>query len=137
MAKPMGPTGEFFKRRDEWRKRPMLMNQPRHATPNLGIALVAFGIYLVGEHSDEHHRPTSLCLTDNEAQSPREDKSLELAGSFSILYLNSPLDCKQALQSSLASSSLCTHTDSHSHDDAKLGGFFHRRVGGATDGCSI
>ncbi|KAK4802935.1 hypothetical protein SAY86_001138 [Trapa natans] len=62
MAKPMGPTGEFFKRRDKWRKRPMLMNQPRHATPDLGIA------YLVGEHSDEHHHPTSLCLTDNEAQ---------------------------------------------------------------------
>ncbi|KAI3473917.1 hypothetical protein Pfo_028111 [Paulownia fortunei] len=49
MAKPLGPTGEFFRRRDEWRKHPMLTNQWRHATPGLGIALVAFGIYLVGE----------------------------------------------------------------------------------------
>ncbi|KAF7801262.1 NADH dehydrogenase [ubiquinone] 1 beta subcomplex subunit 3-B-like [Senna tora] len=47
MAK--GHTGEFFRRRDEWRKHPMLSNQLRHATPGLGIALVAFGIYLVGE----------------------------------------------------------------------------------------
>ncbi|PON80906.1 NADH dehydrogenase [ubiquinone] 1 beta subcomplex subunit [Trema orientale] len=47
--KPLGPTGEFFRRRDEWRKHPMLSNQFRHATPGLGIALVAFGIYLVGE----------------------------------------------------------------------------------------
>ncbi|XP_057801831.1 NADH dehydrogenase [ubiquinone] 1 beta subcomplex subunit 3-B-like isoform X2 [Salvia miltiorrhiza] len=49
MSKPLGTTGEFFKRRDEWRKHPMLTNQWRHATPGLGIALVAFGIYLVGE----------------------------------------------------------------------------------------
>ncbi|KAK8551525.1 hypothetical protein V6N12_040161 [Hibiscus sabdariffa] len=49
MGKTLGPTGEFFKRRDEWRKHPMLGNQLRHATPGLGIALVAFGIYLVGE----------------------------------------------------------------------------------------
>ncbi|XP_058089955.1 NADH dehydrogenase [ubiquinone] 1 beta subcomplex subunit 3-B [Magnolia sinica] len=49
MGKPLGPTGEFFKRRDEWRKHPMLGNQLRHATPGLGIAIVAFGIYLVGE----------------------------------------------------------------------------------------
>ncbi|MBA0623297.1 hypothetical protein Godav_008768 [Gossypium davidsonii] len=49
MGKPLGSTGEFFKRRDEWRKHPMLSNQLRHATPGLGIALVAFGIYLVGE----------------------------------------------------------------------------------------
>lgn len=47
MAK--GSTGEFFKRRDAWRKHPMLSNQLRHATPGLGIGLVAFGIYLVGE----------------------------------------------------------------------------------------
>ncbi|XP_024959955.1 NADH dehydrogenase [ubiquinone] 1 beta subcomplex subunit 3-B-like [Cynara cardunculus var. scolymus] len=47
--KALGPTGEFFRRRDEWRKHPMLTNQFRHATPGLGIALVAFGIYLVGE----------------------------------------------------------------------------------------
>ncbi|XP_071725475.1 NADH dehydrogenase [ubiquinone] 1 beta subcomplex subunit 3-B-like [Rutidosis leptorrhynchoides] len=49
MGKPLGPTGEFFRRRDEWRKHPMLTNQFRHATPGLGIALVAFGIYVVGE----------------------------------------------------------------------------------------
>ncbi|CDP08366.1 unnamed protein product [Coffea canephora] len=49
MAKPLGPTGEFFRRRDEWRKHPMLTNQFRYAIPGLGIALVAFGIYLVGE----------------------------------------------------------------------------------------
>ncbi|KAF9610565.1 hypothetical protein IFM89_023265 [Coptis chinensis] len=47
MGKQLGPTGEFFKRRDEWRKHPMVGNQLRHATPGLGIALVAFGIYLV------------------------------------------------------------------------------------------
>ncbi|KAK3031324.1 hypothetical protein RJ639_035230 [Escallonia herrerae] len=46
MGKPLGPTGEFFRRRDEWRKHPMLTNQFRHATPGLGIALVAFGVYL-------------------------------------------------------------------------------------------
>ncbi|XP_068653416.1 NADH dehydrogenase [ubiquinone] 1 beta subcomplex subunit 3-B-like [Aristolochia californica] len=49
MAKPLGPTGEFFRRRDEWRKHPRLSNQLRQATPGLGIAIVAFGIYLVGE----------------------------------------------------------------------------------------
>ncbi|KAL4655145.1 hypothetical protein ACB092_01G430200 [Castanea dentata] len=59
--KPLGPTGEFFKRRDEWRK---------HATPGLGIALVAFGVYLVGEQvykrilapspsHHNHHQSTS------------------------------------------------------------------------------
>ncbi|XP_058752854.1 NADH dehydrogenase [ubiquinone] 1 beta subcomplex subunit 3-B-like [Vicia villosa] len=42
-------TAEFFRRRDEWRKHPMLGNQFRHATPGLGIALVAFGVYLVAE----------------------------------------------------------------------------------------
>uniref|UniRef100_M4EDG9 Uncharacterized protein n=1 Tax=Brassica campestris TaxID=3711 RepID=M4EDG9_BRACM len=31
MAKPLGTTGEFFRRRDEWRKHPMLSNQMRHA----------------------------------------------------------------------------------------------------------
>ncbi|KAL3635207.1 hypothetical protein CASFOL_019754 [Castilleja foliolosa] len=49
MAKPLGSTGEFFRRRDEWRKHPMMTNQWRHATPGLGIAIVAFSIYLVGE----------------------------------------------------------------------------------------
>ncbi|XVF23173.1 hypothetical protein REPUB_Repub13aG0014500 [Reevesia pubescens] len=63
MGKPLGTTGEFFRRRDDWRKHPMLGNQLRHATPGLGIALVAFGIYLVGEQvynkiyvpSSSHH----------------------------------------------------------------------------------
>ncbi|KAK4742143.1 hypothetical protein SAY87_000144 [Trapa incisa] len=67
MTKPLGPTGEFFKRRDEWRKHPMVTNQLRHATPGLGIALVAFGVYLVGEQvyyklykpSNEHYHSTS------------------------------------------------------------------------------
>ncbi|XXG72194.1 hypothetical protein AAC387_Pa07g1344 [Persea americana] len=49
MAKPLGPTGEFFKRRDEWRKHPMLSNQFRHALPGLGTGVVAFGIYLIAE----------------------------------------------------------------------------------------
>ncbi|ERM99784.1 hypothetical protein AMTRI_Chr11g158830 [Amborella trichopoda] len=49
MGKPLGSTGEFFRRRDEWRKHPMLGNQLRHATPGLGIAIVAFTIYCVGE----------------------------------------------------------------------------------------
>ncbi|XP_004499359.1 NADH dehydrogenase [ubiquinone] 1 beta subcomplex subunit 3-B [Cicer arietinum] len=56
-------TAEFFKRRDEWRKHPMLGNQIRQATPGLGIALVAFGVYLVAEQvynkinapSSSHH----------------------------------------------------------------------------------
>ncbi|XP_061357280.1 NADH dehydrogenase [ubiquinone] 1 beta subcomplex subunit 3-B-like [Gastrolobium bilobum] len=53
-------TGEFFRRRDEWRKHPMLTNQLRHATPGLGIALVAFGIYLVGEQVyNRIHAPSS------------------------------------------------------------------------------
>lgn len=60
MAKPLGKTGEFFKRRDEWRKHPMLTNQLRHATPGLGIAIVAFGVYLVGEAAYNHlHRSDS------------------------------------------------------------------------------
>uniref|UniRef100_A0A2P2JHJ5 NADH dehydrogenase n=1 Tax=Rhizophora mucronata TaxID=61149 RepID=A0A2P2JHJ5_RHIMU len=67
MGKPLGKTGEFFKRRDEWRKHPMLTNQLRHALPGLGTALVAFGIYLVGEQvyyklyapSSSHHHHSS------------------------------------------------------------------------------
>ncbi|XAR49190.1 hypothetical protein NMG60_11032293 [Bertholletia excelsa] len=59
MAKPLGPTGEFFRRRDEWRKHPMLSHQLRHAAPGLGIALVAFGIYLVGEFAyNKMHSPS-------------------------------------------------------------------------------
>ncbi|GAB2218076.1 hypothetical protein Droror1_Dr00001293 [Drosera rotundifolia] len=49
MAKQLGTTGEFFRRRDEWRKHPMLTKQFRHSVPGLGIALVAFGVYLIGE----------------------------------------------------------------------------------------
>ncbi|XP_057975851.1 NADH dehydrogenase [ubiquinone] 1 beta subcomplex subunit 3-B-like [Malania oleifera] len=60
MGKQLGPTGEFFKRRDEWRKHPMLTNQLRHATPGLGIALVAFGIYCIGEAAyNKFYTPTS------------------------------------------------------------------------------
>jgi len=46
MSGKLNSTGEFFKRRDEWRKHPMLTNNIRNATPGLGIALVAFGVYL-------------------------------------------------------------------------------------------
>ncbi|CAF2108839.1 NADH dehydrogenase [ubiquinone] 1 beta subcomplex subunit 3-B [Brassica napus] len=49
MAKPLGTTGEFFRRRDEWRKHPMLSNQTRHALPGLSIGVAAFCVYLVGE----------------------------------------------------------------------------------------
>ena len=63
-GKGLNATGEFFRRRDEWRRHPMVGNQLRHATPGLGIAIVAFGIYLVGEAAynrlyrpagDNHH----------------------------------------------------------------------------------
>ncbi|RCV21229.1 hypothetical protein SETIT_4G122100v2 [Setaria italica] len=56
--------GEFFRRRYEWMRRPIVGNQLRHATPGLGIAIVAFGIYLIGEAAynrvyrpsgDHHH----------------------------------------------------------------------------------
>ncbi|XP_059648334.1 NADH dehydrogenase [ubiquinone] 1 beta subcomplex subunit 3-B-like [Cornus florida] len=49
MGKPLGPTGEFFRRRDAWRKHPMVTSQLRHATPGLGIGVAAFVIYLIGE----------------------------------------------------------------------------------------
>lgn len=53
-------TAEFFRRRDAWRKHPMLSNQFRHATPGLGIALVAFGVYLVAEQVyDRINSPSS------------------------------------------------------------------------------
>jgi hypothetical protein len=63
-GKGLNATGEFFRRRDDWRRHPMVGNQLRHATPGLGIAIVAFGIYLVGEAAynrlyrpsgDHHH----------------------------------------------------------------------------------
>ncbi|XP_020178674.1 NADH dehydrogenase [ubiquinone] 1 beta subcomplex subunit 3-B [Aegilops tauschii subsp. strangulata] len=57
-GKGLNATGEFFRRRDGWRKHPMVGNQLRHATPGLGIAIVAFGIYLVGEAAYNCvHRP--------------------------------------------------------------------------------
>ncbi|KMT07865.1 hypothetical protein BVRB_6g145620 [Beta vulgaris subsp. vulgaris] len=49
MAKPLGSTGEFFRRRDEWRKHPTLSNQFRHSVPGLGLGVAAFCVYLVGE----------------------------------------------------------------------------------------
>ncbi|MQM14766.1 hypothetical protein Taro_047706 [Colocasia esculenta] len=73
----LGKTGEFFKRRDEWRKHPMLTNQLRHATPGLGIALVAFGIYLVGEaaynrlnHPSNPHSKPSKNLKNKASKLP-------------------------------------------------------------------
>jgi NADH-ubiquinone oxidoreductase B12 subunit family len=54
MARLLGPTGEFFRRRDEWRRHPMTINNFRRATPGLGIALVAFGVYLAGEAAYNH-----------------------------------------------------------------------------------
>ncbi|KAK7292514.1 hypothetical protein RIF29_08295 [Crotalaria pallida] len=62
-------TGEFFRRRDEWRKHPMLTNQLRHATPGLGIALVAFGVYLVADqlynrlHAPSHNHSHSAAAS--------------------------------------------------------------------------
>nr|ABK21539.1 unknown [Picea sitchensis]ABR16868.1 unknown [Picea sitchensis] len=46
MSGKLNNTGEFFRRRDEWRKHPMLTNNIRNATPGLGIALAVFGVYL-------------------------------------------------------------------------------------------
>ncbi|KAL6838312.1 hypothetical protein ACP4OV_031816 [Aristida adscensionis] len=48
-GKALNATGEFFRRRDGWRRHPMVGNQLRHAAPGLGIAIVAFAVYLVGE----------------------------------------------------------------------------------------
>ncbi|WCJ41981.1 NADH dehydrogenase (ubiquinone)s [Euphorbia peplus] len=64
MAKQLNSTGEFFRRRDQWRKHPMITNQFRHALPGFGIGVGAFCVYLVGEQvynklyapsSDSHH----------------------------------------------------------------------------------
>uniref|UniRef100_A0A7N0RFL5 Uncharacterized protein n=1 Tax=Kalanchoe fedtschenkoi TaxID=63787 RepID=A0A7N0RFL5_KALFE len=72
MGKPLGPTGEFFRRRDEWRKHPMLSNQLRHAAPGLGIGIVAFGVYLAAEYahsnfysssSQHNHQPSTSDAT--------------------------------------------------------------------------
>ena len=93
--KPLGPTGEFFKRRDEWRKHPMLTNQFRHATPGLGIALVAFGVYLVGEQvykrilapSPSHHQHQSTSAASHWGQSP----SHSFPCLSSLIYFFDPL----------------------------------------------
>ncbi|AQK79986.1 NADH dehydrogenase [ubiquinone] 1 beta subcomplex subunit 3-A [Zea mays] len=51
-------------RRDKWRRHPMVGNPLHHTTPRLGIAIVGFGIYLIGEAAynrlnrpsgDHHH----------------------------------------------------------------------------------
>ncbi|CAI9779711.1 unnamed protein product [Fraxinus pennsylvanica] len=39
MAKPLAPTCEFFRRRDDWRKHPMMTNQWLHATLDLASLL--------------------------------------------------------------------------------------------------
>ncbi|XP_074314422.1 NADH dehydrogenase [ubiquinone] 1 beta subcomplex subunit 3-B-like [Silene latifolia] len=49
MEKQLGTTGEFFRRRDAWRKHPMLSNQFRHALPGFGLGVSAFCVYLVAE----------------------------------------------------------------------------------------
>jgi hypothetical protein len=45
----MGATGDFFRARDEFRRHPFISNNFRRATPGLGIALTAFGVYLFAE----------------------------------------------------------------------------------------
>ncbi|KAL5786874.1 hypothetical protein ACOSP7_003823 [Xanthoceras sorbifolium] len=72
----MGHTGEFFRRRDDWRRHPMLTSNLRNATPGLGIALVAFGIYCVGEQvyykliapspsPSHHHQQTAAAASSS------------------------------------------------------------------------
>ncbi|KAH7353022.1 hypothetical protein KP509_19G075500 [Ceratopteris richardii] len=46
----MGHTGDFFRARDEYRRHPFISNNFRRAFPGLGIATVAFSIYLIGEN---------------------------------------------------------------------------------------
>ncbi|KAJ7535423.1 hypothetical protein O6H91_12G032600 [Diphasiastrum complanatum] len=40
-------TGEFFAKLDAHRRHPMLNNNLKNALPGFGIAVVAFGIYLL------------------------------------------------------------------------------------------
>jgi hypothetical protein len=56
-GKGLNATGEFFRRRDEWRRHPSVGNQLRHATPGLGIAIVGEAAYnrLYRPSSDHHH----------------------------------------------------------------------------------
>ncbi|KAK1300051.1 NADH dehydrogenase [ubiquinone] 1 beta subcomplex subunit 3-B [Acorus calamus] len=58
----LGHTGEFFRRRDEWRKHPLISNQlkPRIALPGFGTAVVAFTIYCVADFAyDRLYHPKS------------------------------------------------------------------------------
>jgi hypothetical protein len=48
-SKPRVATGSFFAARDAYRKHPVISNNLRRATPGLGIALAAFGVYLFVE----------------------------------------------------------------------------------------
>jgi len=48
-SKPRVATGSFFASRDAYRKHPLISNNLRRATPGLGIALAAFGVYLFVE----------------------------------------------------------------------------------------
>ncbi|KAH9574792.1 hypothetical protein CY35_01G077800 [Sphagnum magellanicum] len=48
-SKPRVTTGSFFVARDVYRKHPVISNNLRRPTLGLGIALVAFGVYLFVE----------------------------------------------------------------------------------------
>ncbi|CAK9217387.1 unnamed protein product [Sphagnum troendelagicum] len=45
-SKPRVATGFLFAARDAYRKHPVINNKLRRATPELGIALAAFDVYL-------------------------------------------------------------------------------------------
>jgi NADH dehydrogenase (ubiquinone) 1 beta subcomplex subunit 3 len=52
--------GFNWERYEAWRKHPMLSNNLRHSLPGLGIATVAFGVFvaydkLLAGHSGGHH----------------------------------------------------------------------------------
>ncbi|KAI5056529.1 hypothetical protein GOP47_0028347 [Adiantum capillus-veneris] len=56
----MGSTGDFFRARDEFRRHPTIYKNFQKACPGLGIALVAFGVYLVAETAyDKLTKPKS------------------------------------------------------------------------------
>jgi hypothetical protein len=48
-SKPRVAKGSFFAARDAYRKHPLISNNLRRATPGLGIALAALGVYLFVE----------------------------------------------------------------------------------------
>ncbi|CAK9867189.1 unnamed protein product [Sphagnum jensenii] len=48
-SKPRVATGSFFAARDAYRKHPVISNNLKRATPELGIALAAFSVYLFVE----------------------------------------------------------------------------------------